>query len=118
MSFYLTLSSELGTGQPGDFQSELHNDFDFRDGWEVALADMTYTGQGFKNVPTENANITVTSRHKNFYDDDYCITWDQAREWSIALNHYRVKVDFNGTTTKDRFEIEYVRLPQQHCSWP
>ena len=90
-------------GEPGDFQSDLHSELDFRDGWEVALSDMTYTGQGFKNVPTDKASISVSSRHKNIYDDDYALTWDQTNRWSIQLRHFQVATLSDGMTRRDQF---------------
>ena len=78
---------------------------------------MTYTGQGFKNVPTENANITVTSRHKIIYDDDYALTWDETAKWSIEIHHEKVIIELNGKSKKERFKTEKISLPQQHYSW-
>ena len=113
-SFYVTLSSDYPTynEQPGDFKSELLHDVDMMtEQWEVALVDMTYTGQEFDYIPTEHTLITISSKQRTEYEGDYVLLWDKASDLNIYIRH-------NFKINHDTFKNEHIRLTQQHYSWP
>lgn len=111
-SFYLTLSSEYGVGeQPGDFTCELSDVLDFSDGWEMALVELTYTGQEFDTIPTEHGLISITSKDKLKYNGDYVVWWNETFDLHIRIEHVM-------NMTSKVFKKELIRLPQQHYSWP
>jgi len=72
MSFYLTLSSHdnnsIKSFNGGDFTVQLYNIIDLKtDEWEVALVEMSYSGQNFHNLPTDSSIITVRDLTKLYH---------------------------------------------------
>ena len=110
-SFYLTLTSDDGVGeQPGDFTCELSDVLNFSEGWEMALVELTYTGQEFDTIPTEHGLITITSKEKLKYDANYVVFWHETWDLHIDIQHVM-------NATGKVFKKEVIRLPQQHYSW-
>jgi hypothetical protein len=121
-SFYLTLSSNLSSNeaqQPGDFSVDLSDELDFRGGWEVGLASMQYTGQGFENINSALTSVTVSAKPGVTYQNDYIVTWDKA--YNLHMIIWRKKKMFGaGQPIDGRDEILnefWPTMPQQHYSW-
>ena len=109
MSFYLTLSSHdnnsIKSFNGGDFTVQLYNIIDLKtDEWEVALVEMSYSGQNFHNLPTDSSIITVRAPHKAVpFENDYLITYDQAMDLWIKIGEGSDEV--------------MIKIPRQHYNW-
>jgi hypothetical protein len=119
MSVYVNLrSTECKDIYPknhgGNFTAELNEPLRLYDGWEVALAEMTYHAQPFPNIPREYSTVQVSLKEQlkvyNTRNLDFSIfTWvKQKGEW-VKSDHYSIptRTAFPSTSS----------LPRINYSW-
>src|SRR5271154_6349864 len=117
MSFYLMLSSS-GSRNPndhgGDFKVTLDHVLDMKtEAWEVALVEMSYSGQAFSNLSPENSEVFVRASGKPEFQNDYIITWDQALDLYVEVKQTSARAGHPGPSNK----YAYLEFPRQHYSW-
>ena len=116
MSFHLMLSSEAGKdtypeNHGGDFKVLLNRTIDCKtEAWEVALLEMSLTGQAFPNIPSDKASITVRSFGRPIWENDYIITY--AKIFDTYATFRYTKVIEGGQMTDIKPIV--VKLPQRH----
>ena len=69
MSIYVNLRSTeckdiYAYNHGGHFTTELSEPLRLHDGWEVALAELTYHAQPFPNLPREHSTIQVSLKEQ------------------------------------------------------
>src|SRR6266853_2726552 len=120
MSFYLMLSSDgsrdtYPNNHGGDFKVQLDHVLDMRsEPWEAALVEMTYTGQHFPNLSVQDEMITVHASGKPEFENDYIITFDQAKDlkaWFYVFER------IGELDQKRGVKGAVFSLPCQHYSW-
>ena len=117
MSFYLMLSSEgskstYPNNQGGDFKIMLDNALDMKsEQWEVALVEMSYSGQTFPNMSTEDSSITIQRWGKPEFENDYIITYEQTYDLWVQ---FTLKPIYGFVVTVKTLKVEF---PRQHYSW-
>ena len=80
--FYVSLASSMDRGgAPGDFTVDFPVEIDCcNTPYEVALTEMSYTGQVFPNLPSQFSSMSVRLHDTapKQYQNDYIMTWDEA----------------------------------------
>ena len=121
MSFYLSLSSRgskdvFSNNHGGDFQTLLNHPLDLQtDAWEVALAEMTYSGQTFPNIQPEETLVTLRYNGRPPFNKDYVISYEQSLKLSVTFGLYAVDCESPLTYTKIR-EV-HIQFPPQNYTW-
>ena len=119
MSFHLMLSSEAGKdtypeNHGGDFKVLLNRTIDCKtEAWEVALLEMSLTGQAFPNIPSDKASITVRSFGRPIWENDYIITYAKIFDTYATFRYTKLTASGGQMTMTDIRPI-VVRLPQRH----
>src|SRR5437773_4848799 len=121
MSFYLSLSSKgskdvFPNNHGGDFQSLLNHPLDLQtDAWEVALVEMTYSGQTFPNIQSEETLVTLRYNGRPPFNKDYVISYEQSLKLSVTFGLYAVDCESPLVYTKIR-EV-HIQFPPQNYTW-
>ena len=119
MSFNLTVSSDASkdtfpNNHGGGFKVQLNNALDMRSQpWEVALVEMSYSGQAFPNLSSENSSVSVRASGKPEFQNDYIITWGQTHDLYVEVKQTPGRADHPGPVNK----YAYLEFPRQHYSW-
>src|SRR2546428_13135266 len=134
MSFYLMLSSEGSRAvnpnfHGGDFNLQLDSAIDLRsEPWEVALSEISYTGQAFPNMNPEEKLVTLSYSGTPWYENDYVVTHGEMTE-PLTAGFFMVDKDYTvrnailskdernkltPATFRDKFEFD---MPRKHYSW-
>ncbi len=70
----------------GDFKVTLYHVLDMKtEAWEVALVEMSYNGQTFPNLSSENSEVSIRAYGKPEFENDYIIPWDQAIDLYVEV---------------------------------
>ena len=98
----------------GNFQIELNEPLRLQGSWEVALAEMTYHGQSFPNLPPQYASVQVTLKEQlqvyDTKDKDFRI-----RTWVWHDNKWVLSDSFE-IPSETRFP-HIIELPKKNYDW-
>jgi len=118
MSFYLNLRSNESdniyqNNHASDFFLELNDYIHLEGNWEVALADITYCGQLFANLPRKDGLVTLRMPGKQKIGE-IVVTYMECDDIYImvdALSKIELRMH------QDYYNLGKIKIRDSHYSW-